>query len=621
MNIRRLLKNGKMCTVIAGVAAMLLAPAQADAVKAYPHPIVKVQPDGSEITIRMMGDEYSHYIIADDGAMLTEENGAYYYALPDGSRSTMLAQDALLRSPEAVKLLDGVDREVMISDVKKRSANSRRSRKSDLRRITPQRPGNPIPGLFDHAFPTTGKQHSLVILVEYADVYFRDTKAGEYFTNMLNQPGFSENGCSKSARDFYLEASTGQFDVTFDVYGPIRLSHNRSYYGGNNRWGDDERPEEMVIEACRAIDGQVDFTIYDHNDDGKIDNVFVFYAGEGEATGGPSSSVWPHSWDVSAVQTVRLDNKLLATYGCSNELVPHENSRNQLYLDAIGTFCHEFGHVMGLPDLYSTDYSSAHDPDAWSIMASGSYNNDGCTPPTFSSFERAALGWLTPEEFPKSGEIKLNPLTRENKAYIVPTESKNEFFLMEMRALDGWDEYLPGNGLLVWHIDYDKKIWDENTCNNDPDHMRVDIVEAHDSELSAFRPFDAFPGLTETMDFGPDTAPALRSWGNADLGVRLAGIELDPEEGMYVTFSVTNEHGEDNQGQDPNNPSSSINSAEANVNYVISGRVITAFVPTVVADVQGRVVSRLDAGESADIAEAGVYIIKSSNRAEKKIIF
>ncbi len=590
------------------LGSLALAPLEGHAVAAYPYPLEKVQPDGSILTVKIMGDEHCHYLLTDDGKMIAERDGAYYYALPGGNISPMLARNAALRSPEESRLLLGISQPELLEDVRRAAAAS--PRRQAARRITPQMPSNPIPGLFNHQFPSKGKQRSLVILVEYQDVKFSTNDAARYFHDMLNKEGFSENGCNGSARDFYIEASTGQFQPDFDVYGPVLLKNTRRYYGGNTANGDDEHADEMAIEACRALDDEVDFSVYDSNGDGVIDNVFIFYAGQGEATGGPAESVWPHSYSVFENHDVRLDGVRLATYGCSNELVPRRDApRDQLFLDVIGTFCHEFGHVMGLPDLYATSYTTAHDPAEWSIMASGSYNNNSCTPPTFSSFERAALGWLEPERMP-NGDITMAPLTRENKAYIVPTEDPDEFFLFEMRAAEGWDEYLPGVGLLVWHIDYDKKIWDRNSCNNDKNHQYIDIVESHGSEYSAYRPFDAFPGLDDTMDFSATTKPALVSWSGADLGVSLSNIRLN-NDCDEVMFTAVNKHFD----------GSGIESPVAGKGFSARGRMITAFQAIEIYDPAGMHIASLSAGSSAELPAAGIYIVRSTEGARKIAVF
>ena len=320
-------------------------------------------------------------------------------------------------------------------------------------------------GLFDTGFPSKGEQKGLVVLVEYKDVKFTHNDPYSYFNRMLNEDGFSDYGGTGCAAEYFRECSDNQFRPKFDVYGPITLSQNMSYYGGNDYSGNDKNPQKMAIEACQQLDATVDFSEYDRDGDGFIDNVFIFYAGRGEASGGSSNTVWPHSWNVTAAEYTSyiFDGVQLDRYACSNEW---EGSRP----DGVGTFIHEFSHVMGLPDLYATSYTSAFTPGGWSVLDHGSYNNGGCTPPLYSAYERYSLGWITPQVLDGPASVRLNSIG-SNQACIIPTGDENEFFLIENRQKTSWDKYIPGHGMLVWHVDYDAYVWRQNTVNNNADHQ------------------------------------------------------------------------------------------------------------------------------------------------------
>ena len=307
-----------------------------NAVPAKPGLISMKQPDGTELNVKLFGDENFHFYLSEDNYLLVEEASAFYYADTDSN---------------------GIIRDVS---------------------FTLQ---NPL----------------------------------DYFTKMVNEEGFNDYGGTGSARDYYLECSGGQFSPTFDVYGPITLSNDREYYGGNNESGKDLNPAMMALEACTQLDATVDFTEYDRDGDGYIDNVFLFYAGEGEAAGGGADTVWPHSWTLEAAtgSTPVFDGVKLNRYACTNEWQKNRP-------DGVGTFIHEFSHVMGLPDLYATSYTGAFTPGAWSTMDHGSYNNNGCTPPLFSVFERYALGWITPQQIYEPKSAKLNSIS-SNEAFIIKT--------------------------------------------------------------------------------------------------------------------------------------------------------------------------------------------------------
>ena len=310
-------------------------------------------------------------------------------------------------------------------------------------------------------FPTQGDIKSIVILVQYKDVSFTVKNPTEYYKNMLNQEGFDQYGGVGSARDFFVENSAGQFRPQFDVYGPITTQYKRSYYGAQVGNRHDSNPSAMVLEACKQLDATVDFSQYDLDGDGMIDNIYVIYAGQGQATYGGSDTVWPHSATISNGPV--YDGVRVGRYATSNEW---EYQRP----DGIGTFVHEFSHVMGLPDLYSTAYANSVTPGAWSTMDQGPYNGDGCRPAYYTAFERNALGWIDLKVLDSPSNVTL-PDISNNEAYIIPTMIDTEFFLLENRQQRGWDTDVPGHGLLVWHIDFDKTVFNLNNVNNDETHQ------------------------------------------------------------------------------------------------------------------------------------------------------
>lgn len=535
-------------TLTAGAAiAGLLS---ADAKPASPSVLNMTCADGSEIQAKLVGDEYGHCYLTPDGYPLQEINGQFQYISlsPDGSAipSGVVASDFRNRSATEKAFVEILRKEDIAAALELHAAqNPRLLRKavsqiptspSKVRRLNGSAPYEMGPGLFtDIRFPAYGNQKAIVILVEYQDVRFSSAypKGGgakSYFTRMLNEEGFDDYGATGSAAEYFRINSGDCFQPEFDVYGPVTLSHRQSYYGANDAYGNDKHPEEMVIEACSMLDDSVDFRDYDRNNDGVIDNVFVFYAGRGEATGGGSNSVWPHSWTLpeAGVPDTYFDGVRLHTYGCSNEW---EGSR----ADGVGTFVHEFSHVLGLPDLYATSYSTAFTPGFWSVLDYGPYNNDGMTPPLYGAFERYALGWTAPQEIGKAEDVTLRPV-ETNHCAVIRTGNHNEFFLLENRQQTGWDTYIPGHGMLVWHIDYDEAIWTDNSVNNNPAHQYVDILEADDRLTSSTRDGDAFPGTRSVTSLTPDTDPSLTTWAGETLDVPLTEIRETPS--GDVTFKV-----------------------------------------------------------------------------------
>lgn len=512
---KKLLSLLAAVTVAAGFTAF--------AVPAKPGLRTYTQPDGTQLTVRLVGDERCHYYLTDDDyPLLPDAQGRLCYAVEDAQgqpvASNVVAGATPRRGAAARSILQANDPAVLIEKI-------RIGRQAASRMKVPQTGM----GLSSTNFPHVGDIKSIVVLVEYKDVKFKTASPNQYFTDLLNKQGFSQQGGTGSCRDFYMDASHNLFRPQFDVYGPITLSQNMSYYGGNDMWGKDKNPEKMAIEACQQLNATVDFSQYDLDNDGYIDNVYVFYAGQGEASGGSSDTVWPHSWEIAAAGggTYTFDGKVLNHYACSNEW---EGGRP----DGIGTFCHEFGHVMGLPDLYATDYNHSKTPGEWCLMDQGSYNNGSRTPPTLGAFERNALGWMELEQLTDACSVDLPNILDSNKAYIIPNPNKSsEFFLFENRQLTGWDSYLPGHGMLIWHIDFVQSKWDSNVVNNTSTHQYVDIEEANNSVTN--RAGNPFPGTANKTSFTGTTNPAFKTWSGTVIDMPITNIA---EKNGLITFDV-----------------------------------------------------------------------------------
>ncbi len=507
-------------TRIAALSLLVGSALPALAVPALRHVRTVTQPDGTTLRIMKVGDERRHFTITEDGLLLAREaDGTYCYARANAAgvlESTGLqAVDLEARSmtpAEAMKVSE--------LDVRKMAHSPRRIPQTGV-------------GLDQTTFPSKGTPNVLIVLVEYSDHKFNLPDPHAYFEGMLNEEGFSQYGGTGSCKDYFKENSMGQFVPHFDLYGPVTLPQKRSYYGGNDRYGDDAHPEEMVIDAIKILDPDVDFAKYDNDGDGKLDNVYVIYAGQGEASYGTDDTVWPHSWDLSAAGSdFVVDGVTVDHYACSNEWWSDRP-------DGIGTFVHEFSHVMGLPDLYSTDGSFGVDwtPDRYSVMDSGPYNNDGCTPPAYGLYERNSLGWTELDVIDGPLDCELKHVLTSNKGYIIPTSKNSEFFLLENRQQEGWDKYIPGHGMLIWHIDFNATQWANNTVNNTQRHQYVDIEEAGGRTGSgdAVQASYTFPGTFGVTSFTDDTTPSMKAWTGESLGLPVT--EIMETDGV-ITFVV-----------------------------------------------------------------------------------
>lgn len=504
--------------------------------------IIENQPDGTTIEIRLNGDEFFHYLSTVDGyPLLLTHDGSYNYARinedgaiePTGFR----AHNPNMRSASELQFISQLN---VSNDIINRAAHLNRAKRKG-------------PGLKSDNFPTKGEHPALVLLVEFQDVKFdtynkdrnkysmySDDENGvyRYWNDMLNKQGFDGFGGTGSCRDWFIQNSTDaegnpQFIPTFDVFGPITLPGNVADYGRNNNNNDDMNPQQMVIDACSLLDDQIDFSKYDRNGDGEVDNIFIFFAGYGEADAGAkfADTIWPHSWDLTkGNQQFVMDGVTINHYACSNETDYFMNRP-----DGIGTFVHEFSHVLGLPDLYATQQgSTAYTPGEYSVLDYGPYNNNGRTPPNYSAFERYALDWLNPAEYGESGEYTLGNIAETNRAYIVKTAADNEYFLIENRQNSGWDMYIPGHGMIIWHIDYDPAIFKTNSVNNTANHQYVDLVEANKRYQSKYASGHTFPGENNVTTY------TFSDWNRKSCGISLSNIS-ESGDGM-ISMYVENEN-------------------------------------------------------------------------------
>ena len=315
-----------------------------------------------------------------------------------------------------------------------------------------------------------GSFRGLVILVEFQDVRFENGHDKTLYNRILNEEGFvdEEKGFNGSVKDYFRAQSNGLFNLEFDVYGPYTTSENMAYYGansGSNSWNS-KNVAQMVYDACSAYDSEIDFSRYDWDGDGYVDQVFILFAGQGENFNKTNTdAIWPHEWNLSSASggTIKptFDGVRVNTYGCSSELGVNKQ------IDGIGTFCHEFSHCLGLPDMYDTSNGGNHDMSRWSIMATGCYIANGFKPCNYTSYERMYAGWEQPVELKEDCIISnMKPLGNGGVSYIYYNDAvPTEYYLFENRQKVGCDAGIYGTGLIVIHVDYLASAWSSNKIN------------------------------------------------------------------------------------------------------------------------------------------------------------
>lgn len=454
------------------------------AVPARKGAITRIQPDGTKIIVYQHGDEYFHWLTNDKGEWIKLGEDGFYHT------TQTLTQEQIT--------------------TKRKTAPRAQQKIATKLNIAPR---------------------GLVILVNFQDETFTTSQAE--MDSMLNGINYTRNysytyydeydqpttipvTSKGSARQYFYDSSFGKYNPQFDVIGPVTVSKGYSYYGKNDSYGNDMYPQTMVKEACELVDDSVDFSLYDNNNDGYVDFVYIIYAGYGEADGGKATTIWPHSWNLSDTGTYcKLDGKRVDLYACGNEIDNYTDHHT-----GIGIFCHEFSHVLGLPDLYTTDESSHKTFGEWSLLDYGPYSNEGNTPPSYSAYERFFMGWLTPQLIVEPENVLLKELNEGQIALLISSDDTHnligndpnptKFYLLENRQQTGWDKYLPGHGLMLTYIQYSYRYWSDNTVNNNKSRMGVDLIEAdnlapaHKSGIDngyIGKPTDLFPaGATEYLE-------------------------------------------------------------------------------------------------------------------------
>lgn len=359
-----------------------------------------------------------------------------------------------------------------------------------------------------------GQKKGLILLVNFKDVEFQNDHNQALYNNVANTPGYiDDNGFQGSVADYFKDQSRGQFELTFDVVGPVTVSKEATYYGENDKDGNDKHAEEMVVEAITlAKDLVTDWKQYDWDNDNEVDQVMIIYAGEGAADGGEENTIWPHEWELNYVDMAFdvVEGTRINTYAVANEGYVQQNKwgKDTFYINGIGTICHEFSHCLGLPDMYDTSYSGWYGMGSWSLMDAGSYNCGGFVPACYTSYERYAIGWIEPTELTTAQEVKdMRALADADDVYIIRNPAHtDEYYLLENRQQKGWDSYIPAQGMLILHVDYNKAIWYYNLLNTFydgsmgypfNDHQRCTIFHADGVDKSG----EYNDKLSEILDY------------------------------------------------------------------------------------------------------------------------
>lgn len=467
--------------------------------------------DGTEVRAELRGDEFAHYYRTADGDCYVRDYDASTTAVYKAIDLQQIKQQA-----KAARI---------------KVSETQAARRANAAKKTT------LGGTHDEF---KGTKKCLILLVQFSDKKFADGHDNALYQRIANEENFNYGSFVGSVRDYYYAQSGGQFTINFDIIGPITLSKSYSYYGGDNSyWGKDYNVRVMVSEALNATDSEVNYADYDWDGDGTVEQVFLLYAGRGQASGGGDDTIWPHMSNLYKALT--LDGVKLSTYACSNELQDDTN------IDGIGPFCHEFSHCMGLPDTYDTD-SDNFGMSAWDVMDQGNYNGSAFIPAAYTAYERMYCGWQQPTELTDGMEVSgMKPIADGGNFYVIHNSgNSNEYYLFENRQLTGWDAGLYGKGLLVTHVDFDSKVWELNCVNTittgNNDHLRCTILHADNNDTETINGLsgDAYPYGT-VKHIARNTPQHMKLYTNDAAGdsiMSLAVLNIKQNEDGTISFNV-----------------------------------------------------------------------------------
>ncbi|WP_195281880.1 M6 family metalloprotease domain-containing protein [Parabacteroides johnsonii] len=448
------------------------------AVSAYPGMIRYHCSDGSYVNLRLKGDEYSKWAMTEDGYVLLRDSlGEWCYADVDirGNIYASRLKISALRSKGVDDFLKNISGKIKPGMIGKELLGKTEICKNSVSRSS-----------------VVGEQRTLVVLMQYRDVLFKKTR--EDYDALFNEIGYQKDGALGSVKDFFRENSYGKLDLDCDILGPFTTLHDMKYYGGNDRRDQDQRPEEIFLEALEKIVEIVKLSDYDSDGDGVINNIHLIFSGYGEEAGAEADAVWSH--EAIFAEPIEMDGVKIKGYSCAPEL----RGNNGNGISRIGVHCHEMGHSFGALDFYDTDYDkngAFSGTGKWDLMASGSWNNEGVTPAHFNPYVKMQFGWVECETLNKEQDkVVLPPAVGNSKIYRINTSVEGDFFLLENRQQLGFDKSIPGNGLMVYHIL--------------PDIVQRSIV----NKINAAFPQTCYPVCAGTEYGIPDRIPF--SYGDVD---------------------------------------------------------------------------------------------------------
>ena len=493
---------------------------QLSAVPAYPYPIVFTQPNGEQVTLIMQGDEFVKFAQTLDGyTLLYNEEGYFCYAQKNEygeiEPSSFYAEDISKRSTEVNALLTNTSKEL-------RYSKNQISMYQQVRNMVENEAGS-------NRGNTTGVRKLLTILMGYPDKPF--VKTQEDFHNLFNQVKYTEYGANGSVKDFFLESSYNKLDVQTTVVGPFTAKKNKAYYGSDFIYA-----RELAREAVyAAADFGVDFSEFAFN--GEVPSFYMIFAGNGEEAGGGADCIWSHAWSIDPVY---FNGVRISSYACS----PEHRGAGGKAITWIGVICHEFGHSLGAPDYYDTNYGTDGEYEGtgyWDLQASGSWNDDGRTPaPPNPRSKIYTYGWATAVELNSAQTVAIPSARIYDNAYFrINTQTPNEYFILENKIRGGYDDKIPGTDLLIYHCAANMQ-----GMNTTSPQKFYPVSSNAPVDLPGFGPKCqkdygsinyTWPRNNEKTEFSDQTIPAMISWNREPTNKPISNITVHDN---YISLDI-----------------------------------------------------------------------------------
>lgn len=569
---------GKLLKHISALTlAILVLGLRANAGPAWRGTLTLTQPDGSVLQARVVGDEFAHLMVDLQGnALIQNSEGWWCYAAFSGDGSMhstgTVAGDKLRPASaaggdigEVLRKWSAQNKRALVrnplvttkggqvAETWKKAGSSSGTGAGWTRNCAGEGPasGSEAEAKSDTEAGSGGtgsntpeviRKRCLVLLAEFKDLKMSFTQ--ERFENLMNTG-------ESSVKNYLNDQFLGRYEFTFDVAPIVTLSQTHQYYGKNSN-GKDSRAAEAVAEACRlAAANGTDFSIYDTDNDGKVDDILLFYAGKDESEGGGDDCIWSHAWKLSAANIkLTLNGKVINSYAATSELSLRSSGKYQF--KTIGTICHEYSHSLGLADMYDTDYggSGGEADGLWkstALMDKGNFNNDGRTPPYYNAIDRDMLGIGQCEEL-KEGHYVLEPINLNGRFLRMDTANEGEYYLIECRTNTGWDIYTRCKGLAIYHIDksanstgyspvYERDAsaaerWTSNEVNCRPQHQCADMIESLDNANDISQIMWPYG---KNNSFTPQSSPSFTLWDGSSSPLSITDIL---QIGDNVSFNV-----------------------------------------------------------------------------------